>query len=347
MASDDAVPTTPSPRTPGSADAASTVDEQATPRAPGRREPPARARQAASTAAEPPLPHALARAVLGAAVMGVGLGVAVALGIAAADLWGLDGFLARLVPALLVTALVVPTILFLRRRMDRRPLRGIGLVGPFTAVRTAGLGFGVVLVAALVVLGGATAAGWVTWGAVDPGDLLLFLVTNTLIALLYEAVPEEISLRGYVLTTLRSRYARWVAIVVTTALFVAAASTSVVVGAGLTRLLGVEPIPWGAVPAGEDPVSYVVLLAVFGLMLAFARDASRTASVWTCVGAHLAFLTVNRVVLSAAGTGVEVVLASPDVLLLVPVYVGLAIVAFAVLGGRASRRSPREGPRAA
>ncbi|TGJ95866.1 hypothetical protein DLJ96_08690 [Actinotalea fermentans ATCC 43279 = JCM 9966 = DSM 3133] len=277
--------------------------------------------------------------------MGVGLGASVALGVAAAEAWGLDGFLARLVPALLVTLLVVPTILFLRRRVDGRPLRGIGLVGPLTAVRTAVLGFGVVLAAAVVVLGGATAVGWLSWGAVEPGDLLLFLLTNTLIALLYEAVPEEVSLRGYVLTTLRSRYARWVAIAVTTALFLAAASTSVVVGAGLTRLLGVEPFPWGVAPAGEDPVSYFMLLAAFGLMLAYAREADPTASVWTCVGAHLAFLTVNRVVLSATGTGVEVDLASPDVLLLVPLYVGLAIVAFAFLGERVPRPSPREPAR--
>ncbi|MBD7949500.1 CPBP family intramembrane glutamic endopeptidase [Oerskovia rustica] len=325
MAPDDAVPSTPSSAL-GSTDSSHATS---------------------SVSVAPPLPHTLARAVLGAAVMGVGLGASVALGIAAAEHWGLDGFLARLVPALLVTSLVVPAILFLRRRFDRRSLRGIGLVGPLTAVRTAGLGFAVVVAAAVVVLGGATVAGWLTWGAVDRGDLLLFLVTNTSIALLYEAVPEEVSLRGYVLTTLRSRYARWVAIVVTTALFLAAASTSVVVGAGLTRLLDVEPFPWGVVPAGEDPVSYFMLLAVFGLMLAYAREADPTASVWTCVGAHLAFLTVNRVVLSVGGTGVEVELASPDVLLLVPLYVGLAIVAFAFLGERTPRPSPREVPRTA
>lgn len=347
MLPDDADPTTPSARTPRPTGAAAPVAARPTPRAPGRREPPTPARRASPVSTEPPLPYALARAALGAAVMGVGLGASVAVGIAAAELWGLDGFLARLVPALLVTALVVPTILFLRRRVDGRPLRGIGLVGPLTAVRTAVLGCGVVLAAALVVLGGATAAGWVTWRAVEAGDLLLFLGTNALIALLYEAVPEEISLRGYVLTTLRSRYARWVAILVTTALFVAAASASVVVGAGLTRLLGVEPFPWGVVPPGEDPVSYAMLLVVFGLMLAYAREASRTGSVWTCVGAHLAFLTVNRVVLSAGGTGVEVDLASPDVLLLVPLYVGVAIVAFAFLGERTPRPSPREVPRSA
>jgi membrane protease YdiL (CAAX protease family) len=335
MAPDDADLTTPSTRTPAPADTQGTVAERAAPAAASPGDPPAR------RPAEPPLRYALVRAVLGALVMGVGLGASVALGIAAADAWGLDGFLARLVPALLVTVLVVPTILFLRRRVDGRPLRGIGLVGPAAAARTAVAGFGVVLAAALLVVGGATAAGWVTWRAVEVGDLLLFLVSNTLVALLYEAVPEEVSLRGYVLTTLRSRYAHWVAVVVTTFLFVAAASTSVVVGAALTRLLGVEPFPWGAVPPGEDPVSYVMLLAVFGLMLAYARDASRTASVWTCVGAHLAFLTVNRVVLSASGTGVDVELASPDVLLLVPLYVGFAIVAFAFLGERAARPAAR------
>lgn len=80
-------------------------------------------------------------------------------------------------------------------------------------------------------------------------------------------------------------------------------------------VLGLPARTVGLAPAGEDPVSYLVLLFVFGVTLVIARMV--TGSLWTAIAVHLTVLTVNRLVL-ARETGWSIELASADVLALVP-----------------------------
>lgn len=286
-----------------------------------------------TTAPAIPVPNRPWRAVLGAAVMAVALGAGQATGDAVTRWTGLAGFAARLVPALLVTAIAVPLILALRRR-DRAPAARLGLTGPRDATRGFLLGVAVVAGAAAAAFGAGTAAGWLRWSDLDPAALLAFLVTNTLIAVLLEALPEELSLRGYAWGTLRERFGPVRTGLLTTGLFLTVLPAATVVGAAVTRVLGGEPGPIGLAPAGEDPVAYVVLMLMFGGMLVTARAATGSATVWTCVGAHLTFLTVNRVVLfgeeRSAGWSAELV--TPDAILLVPGYLLLAAAVFVAVG---------------
>lgn len=245
---------------------------------------------------------------------------------------GLTGFGAKAVPAVVVFAVAVPAVLLLCRRVDRRPLPSIGVRRPGAAL----LGVGVVLAAAVLVFGLDALGGGLAVESVDAGTLLIFLATNTLLALLLEAVPEELVFRGYVFAALADRWRPWCAALVTTALFVVAPALSIVLAAGLGVVLGLPTDPPTFAPGGQDPLAYAILLAVFGVMLILARIA--TGSVWACVAAHLSFLTINRIVLpsSAFDTGV-VVSAPPGTELLVLGYLVLALVAFAVLGRRRAR----------
>ncbi|MEV4140685.1 hypothetical protein AB0J72_52035, partial [Dactylosporangium sp. NPDC049742] len=196
------------------------------------------------------------RAVLGAAVMAVALGAGQAAGDAVTRWAGLAGFPARLVPALLVAGIAVPLVLALRRR-DGAPAARLGLTGPREATLGFVLGVAVVAGAAAVVFGAGTAAGWLRWGDLDPGALLAFLATDAVIAVLLEALPEELSLRGYTWGTLRERYGPARTGLLTTALFVVVPGAASAVNAAVTWACGGDPGPIGLAPAGEDPVAYV------------------------------------------------------------------------------------------
>nr|WP_237526931.1 MULTISPECIES: CPBP family glutamic-type intramembrane protease [unclassified Streptomyces] len=263
--------------------------------------------------------------------MGVALGAGTAVGPVLADGLGLTGFAARLLPAVLVSAVAMPlVVLTLRRRGGS--LRDIGFGGPRGSLRALCVGAGVTVGAAALVLGAATAAGLLGRPHLDVPELAGFLVTNGVVALLLEALPEETTLRGQTWTALRGRFGGVVSALGTTAVFLVVPGLSTVVEAGIAPLVGGDAGPVGLAPGGQDPVDYLILLTFFGLMLVTARTAVRRAPLWAGIGAHLAFLTVNRVVFEGeerdAGWSVHV--SSPDVELLVPVYLLVAMAGFAV-----------------
>ncbi|WP_223778654.1 CPBP family glutamic-type intramembrane protease [Streptomyces sp. 135] len=296
-----------------------------------------------------PLLGTLRRALAGGLVMGAALGAGTELGPVVADALGVSGFLARLIPAVSVSVLAVPlVVLALRRRGGS--LRDLGFGGTGANLRALLIGAGVVVAAAALVLGAGTAAGLLRWSRPDVGTLAAYVVANGVVALFLEAFPEEATLRGYVWTSLRERFGGAASALGTTAVFLVVPGVSTVVGAGTARLLGREAGPVGAAPGGQDPVGYLLLLTVFGFMLVVARTAVRRAPLCVSIGAHLAFLTVNRIVYEGdrRGAGWHADVSSPDVEILVPGYLLVAAAGFAVwrlverLRGAAARRHGAE-----
>ncbi|AZM57207.1 hypothetical protein DMA15_35490 [Streptomyces sp. WAC 01529] len=286
----------------------------------------------------PSLLSTLGRALGGGLVMGAALGAGTELGPVVADTLGAGGFVARLIPAVLVSAVAVPLIaLALRRR--GRSLKDVGFGGAGANLRSLLIGAGVVAGAAALVLGSGTAAGLLRWSRPDLGTLAGYVVANGVVALLLEALPEETTLRGYVWTSLRVRFGGLAAALGTTAVFLVVPGFSTVVGAATSHLVGREAGPVGLAPGGQDPFGYLFLLTVFGLMLVTARTAVRRAPLCVAIGAHLAFLTVNRVVYEGdrRGAGWHAEVSSPDVELLVPVYLLLAMAGFALWRRRERR----------
>lgn len=273
---------------------------------------------------------AFVRAGLAMAAMAVGLGTAGAVGETARARFGLDGFMPQLLTAFTCFAITVPLVVLLRTRIDRRSLAGLGLTGRH-AVRAFIGGIAVTGGAAAVAFAAGTAFGWLRWGAVDWPTLGMFLLGNTLLALLLEAVPEELAFRGYGYRTLNARLRRWTASLVITGLFLLTPAASSVVQALVSSLLGGPARQPTFAPPGEEPVSYAILLAVFGFTLLVARIT--TGSLWTCIALHLTFLTVNRVTLfgDSRGAGWSAEPTTPDALVLVPGYLLLTALGFAVL----------------
>jgi hypothetical protein len=268
--------------------------------------------------------------------MALALGVSTGVSAVITQRWGGPGSESRLLPAVLCSVIAVPLVLMLRLRWDQRSLNGIGLTALRESTRAFLLGVAVTVGSAAAVFGVGTAAGWVRWGPVDLAALLVFVLSNGILALLLEALPEELTLRGYTWTALRERHRAAVATVGTTALFLAVPGIAIALHAVIIAIFVGGPAPLGIAPAGEDSLSYLALLTVFGLTLVAARTATVSASLWTCIGTHLAFLTVNRVVLSGQqrGAGWSAGLTTPNAVLLIPAYLAVATLIYLTITHR-------------
>ncbi|MCK7622593.1 hypothetical protein MUU72_05640 [Streptomyces sp. RS10V-4] len=279
-----------------------------------------------------------ARALSGGVLMAAALGTGNAAGPALARLLGAGGYLADLLPAALVTLLAVPAVLALRR--TTRPAPALGLLPWEGALPGLLRGLGTTAGCAALVLGAGTAAGWVHWAAPDPPALLGFLLRNAPVALLLEALPEETTLRGHTWTTLRARCGGVPAALGTTLVFLLVPPAAAVVQAALAPLLGGPP-PAGLTPAGQDPVGYLVLLTAFGLTLVAARTVPGTAPLWTAIGTHLGFLSVNRVVFEgvARDAGWSAVLAPAHAAVLELVWLAATAAVFTALRRAAAHRA--------
>ena len=115
------------------------------------------------------------------------------------------------------------------------------------------------------------ALGWATLSPVaGPAQLAMTLPAVALAAFLFDALPEELALRGYVQGLVGRRAAAWVALFVQLAVFVAFA--------------------W-AVGALDTPQQWMFVPGL-GLILGYARALS--GQVWTCIGIHWAWMTSTQ-----------------------------------------------------
>jgi membrane protease YdiL (CAAX protease family) len=276
--------------------------------------------------------------------MGFGLGFSGPVAAALADQLGLGRTGRHAITAVLVSVIVV-TLVALLCRIDWRPLKALGFGPAASSVRAFVVGVLVTGGCAAAVIVPAMLGGWIAVGPADWPALILFLILNALIAFGLEAFPEELVFRGYVHSTL-ARRGRKAAFISTTALFACIMVPTSAVTAGTVLLLGGEPAGLLLAPGGQDPATYLVLMVCFGATLLTARIA--TGSLWTPIGLHLTFLTVNRLVFANADrdTGWRVE-AAPDAAILVLAYLALTAAVFAIVTlwqrGRFGSRATPDG----
>ncbi|MBO0897386.1 CPBP family intramembrane metalloprotease [Arthrobacter sp. zg-ZUI10] len=266
----------------------------------------------------------MGRALLGWIVLCAGIGLAISTARFAAGLTSAPAAAVPLLQALLVTALVVPVILLLRSKVDRKSAADLGLSRRMLTPVIFGLTVGVASGAATWLP--ALWMGWISIERVDYGTLMSFLVINAFVLLLYEALPEELALRGYAWANLRSRWSPLIATWIVTVLFIFSSSLISVFQFGSARLLDVEPVGLGWAPAGTDPVAYVLQLGLFGLVLCAARRVPVAGALGIAIAFHLAQLTVTRLVLGGLGwldSGIDVEFTAPDAIALVLVHICL------------------------
>ncbi|RIJ59023.1 CPBP family glutamic-type intramembrane protease [Clavibacter phaseoli] len=302
---------------------------------------PADPRLDAQTRRPQPWIRAVAVALLAWIALGAGLGLAIGIAEAVTEATG-GGLLPKVVlQAVLMSALVVPAVVLLRRRLDRRSLAGLGLSRRIGRPIALGVGVGAVTGAVVWV-----PAGFLGWIRVDGFDLAAFagfLLLNGVVLALYEAIPEELALRGYMWTNLRDGTGLVVATVVTTALFPA---IGLVIESGrwiVRTLAGSDTGAFTPIPEGSDAIAYVLQLVLFGLALVAARRIPMEGALLIAMAFHWTQLTVTRVLLGGMGwasSGWDVAFVEPDAIALVLVHIVLAGLVFVAVRKRMERRQP-------
>jgi membrane protease YdiL (CAAX protease family) len=211
--------------------------------------------------------------------------------------------------AVLTTLVLAGIALAACRWLDRRPVSELGIATGGTWRKVA-LGAAAWLVPAALAYAACAALGLVRIDlVVDPAVLLTVVVTQLLLVLLLEALPEELVFRGYFFVNLSERLGQWSTILAQAALF------------ALWALL---------IGAANDPGRFAMLFAV-GFGLGYLR--SVTGSIWPCVGFHLAFQTTAQLL---SGTQVPIAtvhnLAALEVLAygILPFAVGVPLVAYLI-----------------
>ena len=286
----------------------------------------------------------LVRALLGALTMMMGLSLSIELTTAISRVTGLTPATGFILQAVLMSAVVVPAVLMLRRRVDRAPLADLGWSLP--AMRACLAGAGLAGATSALTWAGAGLLGWITVVRVDVGALMVFLVVNTVVLTSYEALPEELSLRGYAWTNLRDGWGPAVATVVVTTLFALNSAPMSLLRRIWAILLGNETEPIALAPYGTPTFFYIIHLTCFGLVLIAARRLPITGALAAPMSFHLVYLTANRIIMggfSWLGSGVEVEFDSPDTAVLVLAPLALSGPAFILLRKWLEARAADQG----
>lgn len=278
-------------------------------------------------------------AIYTALLMAFALGGGSALGAQIADMANISGFAARLISAGFVTLIAASGVYALHKRV-RFSAKTIGLTELRPSLRGVGFGMAVNVAVLVLVFGPALFFDLITFSAIDTPLLISFLVTNAVIAFLLEALPEEATMRGVGYSSLRSKFTAVKSALLTTGLFMLVPGLSTVFAGVVNKPFDGSFGYMGIVPEGENVIDYMILLFVFSLTLIAARLATRSRTIWTSIVFHLTFLTVNRILIQdSSNTGVAVDLASPDAILLVPLYTLLAGIVYYLVAKKRKKNS--------
>jgi membrane protease YdiL (CAAX protease family) len=244
------------------------------------------------TSQKPSMAAALGRAALAAGLFALLLALLGAAFAALAD-QGLRGPALQLGRAALTAAVFAGLVAALCRFIDRRALSSLGLTPLASAWKPflAGAGFWLGLAAVGVATGLLIGAFELRF---TPPTLALagVLLLQILVVFLYEALPEEMVFRGYILDNLIEGWGLFTGVAVQAVLFMLAAF-GVVMLAGLMGM----PTDWAI---GLDRV---ILFLSFGTTLALLR--LWTGSLWTAIGFHTAFQVVSQLLFQGRLVGVS------------------------------------------
>lgn len=202
--------------------------------------------------------------------------------------WGVNSAGMYFLRALIVSAIVVAGIWWLRTRRDGLSMADLGAPGMRRALPEFGRGVGIVALplAAASILG--NSLGWADVSMNLSWSVLGAIVVGAATVLLFEALPEELVFRGYIYRNFSSRHRRWVAAIFTTALFVLLPLVLVRIQSGVFSM----EINIGG--SSSITVPYLITMMIFGFFVLYLRVLTDT--IWTGMGFHLAFVYMNRLV---------------------------------------------------
>lgn len=200
----------------------------------------------------------------------------------------LEGKMRYLLQAVIMSGIVVSSIVFLRRRLDKGTPKSIG-IGTFrhSSLKFI-LGIGIISIPIALSILATIIFGWgkVQFNIGD-GFFTAFML-GALTTFLFEALPEELVLRGYIYSNLNHIYKRWISSLLTIALFVLLPIVLVYIQ---KNLLGMEIHVGGN---SKITISYLIIMFFFASFIQYLRIIFK--SIWVGVGFHLFFVYINKLI---------------------------------------------------
>lgn len=234
----------------------------------------------------------------------VGLFLAVLVGRFSKEQFSISGDSQLIVQAVVMSGIVVPITLYLYQKLFK--ITGVPKTTVYSLKRVQHVITGMFLAIVLALIGILIADifGWIKiqeWYSPEYWGSALLL--NAIIAFFYEALPEELVLRGFVFDVLLHRINAWLTVIIQTLVFLA---FSIGVST-LQVIIGIAPIE------SIFNIPHLVLLFFFGLALAFIR--LWTGSLWASIGFHLAYLELARFLIMPLEYGVPPIMIFQDTIM--------------------------------
>lgn len=243
----------------------------------------------------------------------------------------------QIIQAIVMSIIVIPIILFLYKQLHK--LTGKVEKPSYSLKRGHHFftGFFIAIGLAIIGLFIASAFGWIDieqWHAPQYWIGALFL--NMLIAFFYEALPEELALRGLIYDVLQHRFAVWVSIFAQTLVFVFVAFSVNL----LQVFIGMNPVE-----TLLFSIPQMILLFFFGIALALIRV--WTGSLWAAIGFHLGYLAMARFIMMPNEYGAPPIVTFQDTImplagasfLIIVIVLGAILILLTLLIIRRLRKS--------
>jgi len=186
-----------------------------------------------------------------------------------------------------MSGITIPGIIWLGTRLDRCTLSQLGIPKAGRFIRQLLIGLGLVFIPFLLTLVISISCGWVEVRFNATSGVLGSVLTGFAITFLFEALPEELALRGYIFHRLNTVYRRWLAGLISVGLFVLVPLVLYLVN---RYVMGTETSIGGS--AGLRP-SYLIIMTLFGAFLVYLRVVTKFIAVG--MGFHLGFVHFDRI----------------------------------------------------
>jgi uncharacterized protein len=197
----------------------------------------------------------------------------------------LNKAIASVVRGLLLSALFTSIVIYwTRKEANWREL--IGWKGISSSLSNFILGVSIILIPLILTILISSLAGWAAYDLNPDGTIVKQQLLGLLIVFLFEAFPEELMFRGYIQGKLNSQYIKWKAGLAVVVLFVLFPIVVVPIQEHLLNL----PIQIGS--NSSITGGYLMYMTLFAAMMVYLRNL--TGSVWTTMGFHLVFVSMNN-----------------------------------------------------
>lgn len=192
----------------------------------------------------------------------------------------------KLVQAIVTSAIVIPVVYLLaKRRWGKEIFKEMRISTTIRGVSTLFFVFFVVICISLLGFFLLVKTNGIDHVSIHwSKDIVEMILFTFVVAFFYEALPEEIVFRGFLLKLLEERWRKWIVLFGSAFIFLASPITM----SYLQKLLGMPP--------HDISIGYIILIYPFGIVLLLTTWYFQ--NLWASIGFHMGYLMSARFIMS-------------------------------------------------